>query len=557
MVGTDYVLDGLNHTLSDWCSVENIGTADDYISGTLLLPNFIPNNSIFSIYLDGEEQHNVAWELRGNHARDFLVDSSSDTNNWQTLQIRYNYQILCEYERDRLSNGGASECTRGNVIHAHIQHLSDRIFGFCNTNNSNGEPASIYIQIDDVLFAPQRCDQLADQDFYPEESYSGFTFSVPDSFHDGESHEVRARTVGRHSELPGSPFTFRIQRKVGFDRINIERAKQFCDDTIIAEYFSEIDMSAEVGISSPKRLAICCSYFTSPSWNTSHRRMFQYLKSIGCYVVNVHALGGEQIDNPTCNGLIDHSIIKRNVGYDFGSWYVGYSKSRKIIDTFEQVIFANDSCFGPLSSSNDALTDFLDSADGIFGLTDSHFPSYHLQSYFFGVGKSVRDRTFLWRFFDNHEPTSDKSEVIRRGEIGLGKALAARGIVPTVMCPYYQVAGTWLNKIQRQKAFIKAAYPINPDPHIKQLDDYLDCVISNIHQKKPPNPTHMFWDTLILDYSFPFVKKEFVVSNPINVPNHSALLTIVHSICPTTYNELGAHAIDGLLLFPPIQDDAK
>ena len=36
---------------------------------------------------------------------------------------------------------------------------------------------------------------------------------------------------------------------------------------------------------------------------------------------------------------------------------------------------------------------------------------------------------------------------------------------------------------------------------------------------QPVNATHFFWDTLIRDFRFPFLKKELLLLNPMSVPN--------------------------------------
>ncbi len=46
--------------------------------------------------------------------------------------------------------------------------------------------------------------------------------------------------------------------------------------------------------------------------------------------------------------LVDHFVSRENIGYDFGSWRDGLSTVD--LDRFEEILFANDSVYGPLWS---------------------------------------------------------------------------------------------------------------------------------------------------------------------------------------------------------------
>jgi hypothetical protein len=48
---------------------------------------------------------------------------------------------------------------------------------------------------------------------------------------------------------------------------------------------------------------------------------------------------------------------------------------------------------------------------------------------------------------------------------------------------------------------------------------HLSAIAAYLRMGQPVNTTHFFWDTLIREFRFPFVKKELLLRNPMSVPN--------------------------------------
>ncbi len=82
--------------------------------------------------------------------------------------------------------------------------------------------------------------------------------------------------------------------------------------------------------------------------------------------------------------------------YDFGSWQELLSKvGREKVEKYDELILANDSCYGPLFNLGDLFTE-MDSRDcDVWGLSMAHLQHIHIQSYFMVLKKPVlQDDTF-------------------------------------------------------------------------------------------------------------------------------------------------------------------
>ncbi len=111
-------------------------------------------------------------------------------------------------------------------------------------------------------------------------------------------------------------------------------------------------------------------------------------------IISHSALNTEE-KNKLCK-FTPHVLIKKNEGYDFSAWkhgllYFGIDNLAR----FDEVILANDSCYGPINGFADLFKtmdakpcDFWAVSD--IGAEDGVGPSkYHLQSYFIAFKKAA------------------------------------------------------------------------------------------------------------------------------------------------------------------------
>lgn len=72
------------------------------------------------------------------------------------------------------------------------------------------------------------------------------------------------------------------------------------------------------------------------------------LKEAGCDVVFVSCKELTQVELNKLNGLIINAITEKHDEYDFGSYKRGFLYLKPFLSNYDELIFANDSCYGPL-----------------------------------------------------------------------------------------------------------------------------------------------------------------------------------------------------------------
>jgi lipopolysaccharide biosynthesis protein len=137
-------------------------------------------------------------------------------------------------------------------------------------------------------------------------------------------------------------------------------------------------------------------------------------------------------------------LRKPNVGYDFGSWAVAQAWEPSIRQA-RHVILANDSLVGPFGDLGDVISRCETSRADVFGLTSTTQFGPHLQSYFLGFNGGVLADPSLVAFWQGVRHERDKTSVIRRNEIGLGKLLRRRGFSQDAAFPYWKVVEEGFN----------------------------------------------------------------------------------------------------------------
>jgi lipopolysaccharide biosynthesis protein len=168
----------------------------------------------------------------------------------------------------------------------------------------------------------------------------------------------------------------------------------------------------------------------------------------------------------------------------------------------------NDSIYGPFFRLRDQLNEIDRSSTDFWGITDSWERRFHVQSYFILFFRNVLKSKPFKKFWRQMPYVNHKGWVIRNGEIKLSKVLTQQKLRATVLAPYWSVSKKVLDRV------IRLDTESLPDAH----RNYIKKLLNNLIDGTPMNPMHYFWETLILDYNCPFLKRELVKSNPVNVP---------------------------------------
>lgn len=223
-----------------------------------------------------------------------------------------------------------------------------------------------------------------------------------------------------------------------------------------------------------------------------------YLKELannGCNIIFVTTSATLSLSErnkiaPYCEKI----IIRQNRGRDFGAFKCGIHAIDNIAQ-YEKVILANDSVYGPLYDLKEILHYGDNHTLDIWGASDSLQDSYHIQSYFVIFGNSVVKNPAFLQFFEKVYYLGHRQNIINRYEIGMSKYFLKKGFKLGALCNYSSI----------KKDLIT----------IPNLQNKLDTQTKKLLKKSCHlNATHFFWNIIISDYRFPFIKRELLLYNP-------------------------------------------
>ena len=166
-------------------------------------------------------------------------------------------------------------------------------------------------------------------------------------------------------------------------------------------------------------------------------------------------------------------IAKFHDEYDFGSYKRGFLYLKEKLDEFNELIFANDSCYGPLYPLKNVFDKMEDQNCDFWGITKNNFgykknlqhcfvKRPHIQSYFIVFNKNIFTKNFFFDFIQSIKHQNTKKQIISNYEIGLTELLLKNDFI--------------------YKTFINAYENIN-------------------------NITILKWRQIIEKYNMPFIKK--------------------------------------------------
>lgn len=279
---------------------------------------------------------------------------------------------------------------------------------------------------------------------------------------------------------------------------NIVNNKQDSHNYIKATY-------GEFSNSRAKNVCVFSHYDTNNNVATYVLQYLKTLKSCACDIVFVST--SDKLCNSQIDKLLEHCevvIIRHNIGYDFGSYkcgidYVGDFKN------YNKLILANDSVYGPLYDL-EPLIAFGEKNDlDVWGATDSYEISYHIQSYFLVYNNTVITSHSFKKFWNNVAYLSDdapdfKMKIIENYEIGGSSHFIAHGFKLGALCNNNVTTQYVTNNF-----FSPSLAKSGSHPHLNK----------NINNTA--NPTHFYWDIIIEKFRFPFIKRELLMINPLNI----------------------------------------
>lgn len=140
--------------------------------------------------------------------------------------------------------------------------------------------------------------------------------------------------------------------------------------------------------------------------------------------------------------LTIYNECKKHNEYDFGSYKRGflYLKESGLLDETGELIFANDSCYGPLKPFNLFIEKWeRENKPDFYGVTINNCAlkystepclskySPHIQSYFFLVTKNIFEKEFFIDFIKSVKHLDGYTEIIKSYEMGLSDIIFKNG----------------------------------------------------------------------------------------------------------------------------------
>lgn len=223
-----------------------------------------------------------------------------------------------------------------------------------------------------------------------------------------------------------------------------------------------------------------------------------YLKSLRevCSTI-VFVSDCDDIKNPEIlESIADYTLIQNHGEYDFGSYKRGFLLAKEKGLEFDELVFANDSCYGPFYSLSPIFEKMATKRCDYWGLTRNNYGiakretadiavrEPHIQSYFLVFKPSVFNSTTFIEFIKGIGQEKDKELIISKYEIGLSKTLRESGFQEAVYIDKYNhtenaLTHKWKRLITRyQFPFVKTSLIKNGIFMLGEVKDWREVISS-------------------------------------------------------------------------------
>jgi len=150
---------------------------------------------------------------------------------------------------------------------------------------------------------------------------------------------------------------------------------------------------------------------------------------------DVHYFSDNDLADPDREKLAGIATIcgsHRHGRYDFGSWAKMIERlGWETIGEFDELILANDSCYGPFTDLAAICDDMTARSCDFWGMTGSREIAFHIQSYFIVFKRRVIADPDFRQFWTTIRQESRYEDIVEKYEIGLSRLLVGKGFVPS------------------------------------------------------------------------------------------------------------------------------
>ncbi len=194
-------------------------------------------------------------------------------------------------------------------------------------------------------------------------------------------------------------------------------------------------------------------------------------------------------------------VHRRNVGYDFGAWRDGLALIPDL-GKLDSLVLTNDSIFGPLHDLGTVLARCDAERADVWGITNSYSFRYHLQSYFLVFHSRALQSSVFAKFWKTMRYIENKNAVVTRYEVGLSQVMLRAGLRLRALYPYPELVDEVILRRVQEEADLGV----------------FENLVEPINAGVPLNPTHFFWQHLIVTAGCPFIKRDLLEKNPVRIP---------------------------------------
>ncbi len=166
-----------------------------------------------------------------------------------------------------------------------------------------------------------------------------------------------------------------------------------------------------------------------------------YLKSLKdaeCDVVFVSCCELQNSEIEKVKNYVIHSICEKHDEYDFGSYKRGFLYLKNSLNDYDELIFANDSCYGPIYPISEVFENMEKAECDFWGITKNNFgykksighffiKRPHVQSYFIAFNKNIFMSEDFFNFMTSIVHQDRKKLIVSKYEIGLTELLLEKG----------------------------------------------------------------------------------------------------------------------------------
>lgn len=183
-----------------------------------------------------------------------------------------------------------------------------------------------------------------------------------------------------------------------------------------------------------RRIAIFAHYDKNAVIEQYVEYNIKQLRKIADFIIFVSDSNLNEKETEKILKYTNHNIIGHHGEYDFGSYKRGfqYALENNLLDQFDELIFANDSCYAPIFPFEDMFKK-MESKENIdfWGITADRIKYFSskliIQSYFLVFNKNVFTSEVFKQYVLSIKKEESKNEIVRKYEQGLTILLENNG----------------------------------------------------------------------------------------------------------------------------------